>query len=109
MTSGDTLPEPVRRYLAHAVPSGEASAPGVRLTMSAWIRVGIWLPFVAPARRESFLWRASVGLGPLRPLVVTPAYASGERRHERRAAGSLDAVQANGCKRRSFGFGSRRS
>jgi hypothetical protein len=72
MTSGDTLPEPVRRYLTHAVPSGEAGAPGVRLTMSGRIRVGIWLPFSATQRCDgkSFRWRASVGLGRLRPLVV---------------------------------------
>ena len=80
MTSGDSLPEPVRRYLAHAVPSGEAGAPGVRLTMSGRIKVGTWLPFRATQRCDgkSFLWRASVGLGPLRPLVVTDRYVGGE-------------------------------
>ena len=50
MTSGDRLPEPVRRYLAHAVPSGEAGVPGVRLTMSGRIKVGIWLPLTATQR-----------------------------------------------------------
>jgi hypothetical protein len=80
MTSGDSLPEPVRRYLAHATPSGEAGAPGVRLTMSGRIKVGIWLPFVAAQRCDgkSFVWRASVGLGRLRPLVVTDRYERGE-------------------------------
>ncbi|MGN6168056.1 MAG: DUF6544 family protein [Solirubrobacteraceae bacterium] len=80
MTSGGTLPEPVRRYLAHAVRSGETGAPGVRLTMSGRIKVGIWLPFSATQRCDgkSFLWRASVGLGPLRPLVVTDRYEGGE-------------------------------
>ena len=76
MTSSDGLPEPVRRYLAHAVPSGEAGVPGVTLTMSGRIKVGIWLPFSATQRCDgkSFLWRASVGLGPLRPLEVTDRY-----------------------------------
>ncbi|HET6867015.1 MAG TPA: DUF6544 family protein [Solirubrobacteraceae bacterium] len=80
MTSGDSLPEPVRRYLAHAVPSGEAGAPGVKLTMSGRIKVGIWLPFTATqwCDGKSFLWRASVGLGPLRPLVVTDRYEGGK-------------------------------
>jgi hypothetical protein len=57
MTSGDSLPEPVRRYLAHVVPSGEAGTPGVRLTMSGQIKVGIWLPFAATQRCDgkSFL------------------------------------------------------
>jgi hypothetical protein len=80
MTSGEPLPEQVRRYLAHAMPSGEAGARGVRLTMSGRIKVGIWLPFSATQRCDgkSFLWRASVGLGPLRPLVVTDRYEDGE-------------------------------
>lgn len=80
MTSGDSLPHPVRRYLAHAVPAGEAGIPGVRLTMSGRIKVGIWLPFVATQRCDgkSFVWRASVGLGPLRPLDVTDRYEGGE-------------------------------
>jgi hypothetical protein len=33
MTSSDGLPEPVRRYLAHAVPSGEPGLPGAKLTV----------------------------------------------------------------------------
>jgi hypothetical protein len=76
MTSGDGLPEPVRRYLEHAVPSGDAGVPGVRLTMSGRIKVGIWLPFTATQQCDgkSFLWRASVGLGALRPLEVTDRY-----------------------------------
>lgn len=76
MTSSDGLPEPVRRYLAHAVPSGEAGVPDVTLTMSGRIKVGIWLPFTATQRCDgkSFLWRASVGLGPLRPLEAIDRY-----------------------------------
>src|SRR5262249_20913237 len=80
MTSGDGLPEPVRRYLAHAVPSGEPGVPGVRLTMSGRIKAGIWLPFTATQRCDgkSFVWRASVGLGPLRLLEVTDRYENAE-------------------------------
>jgi hypothetical protein len=79
MTSGESLPEPVRRYLGHAVPSGEAGVPGVRLTMSGRIKVGLWLPFTATQRCDgkTFVWRASVGLGPVRPLVVTDRYEDG--------------------------------
>jgi hypothetical protein len=79
MTSGDELPEPVRRYLTHALPSGFAVPPGVELTMSGRIKVGVWLPFVATQRCDgkSFVWRASVGLGPVRPLVVTDRYERG--------------------------------
>jgi hypothetical protein len=76
MTSGEGLPEPVRRYLAHAVPSGEAGVPGVSLTMSGRVKAGVWLPFTAMQRCDgkSFLWRAAVGIGSLRPLEVTDRY-----------------------------------
>jgi hypothetical protein len=79
MTRGESLPEPVRRYLTHAVPSGEAGVPGVRLTMAGRIKVGIWLPFTATQQCDgkSFVWRASVGLGFARPLVVTDRYQDG--------------------------------
>jgi hypothetical protein len=76
MTSGDDLPESVRRYLTHALPSGQAVPPGVELSMSGRIKVGVWLPFVATQRCDgrSFVWRASIGVGPLRPLVVTDRF-----------------------------------
>lgn len=79
MASGDDLLEPVQRYLTHALPSGQAVPPGVELTMSGRIKVGVWLPFVANQRCDgkSFVWRASLGLGPLRPLVVTDRYDNG--------------------------------
>ncbi|MGN6758856.1 MAG: DUF6544 family protein [Thermomicrobiales bacterium] len=79
MTSGDELPEPVQRYLTHALPSGAAVPPGVELTMSGRIKVGVWLPFVATQRCDgkSFVWRASVRLGPVRALVVTDRYENG--------------------------------
>ncbi|HEY2653698.1 MAG TPA: DUF6544 family protein [Solirubrobacteraceae bacterium] len=79
MTSGDDLPEPVRRYLTHALPNGQTVPRGVELTMSGRIKVDVWLPFVASQRcdAKSFVWRASVGLGPLRPLVVTDRYEHG--------------------------------
>jgi hypothetical protein len=79
MTSSEDLPEPVRRYLTHAVRDGQAVPRGVELTMSGRIKVGVWLPFVATQRCDgaSFVWRASLGLGPLRPLVVTDRYEHG--------------------------------
>lgn len=89
--SGDTLPEPVRRYLAHALPSGEAGPARVKLTMSGRIKVGIWLPFSATqwCDGKSFLWRASVGLGPLRPLNVTDRYEGGRGSMRGRLMGRL--------------------
>jgi hypothetical protein len=79
VSSGDVFPEPVERYLTHALPTGKAGPPGVTLTMSGRIKVGLWLPFIATQRCDgsSFLWRASVGLGPLPPLEATDRYDGG--------------------------------
>jgi hypothetical protein len=73
------LPEPVRRYLQHALPNGFQVAPGVTLRMAGKIRVGLWLPFTAVQECDgrSFEWRARVGLGPLAPLAVVDRYANG--------------------------------
>ena len=73
------LPEPVRRYLQHALPGGPPVTPAVRLHMTGRIRVGIWLAFVAQQDCDgrSFEWRAQVGLGPFKPLEVVDRYAGG--------------------------------
>jgi hypothetical protein len=73
------LPEPVRRYLRHALPAGLPAASGVRLRMAGRIKVGLWLPFTAvqDCDGRSFEWRARVGLGPLAPLEVVDRYANG--------------------------------
>jgi hypothetical protein len=57
--------------------------------MSGRIKVGIWLPFRATQRCDgkSFVWRASIGHGPLRPLVVTDRYEGGEASMSGKLAG----------------------
>ena len=100
MTSGDELPEPVERYLTHAMPNGYAVPSGVQLTMSGRIKVGVWLPFVATqgCDGKSFVWRASVGVGPLRPLVVTDRYENGTGSMRGRLLGRwnlIDQADAN--------------
>lgn len=74
------LPEPVRRYLRHAVRAGPNLTAGVRLGMTGKIKIGRWLPFVAvqDCDGRSFEWRAQVGLGPFKPLEVVDRYATGE-------------------------------
>lgn len=68
------LPEPVARYLAHAMPAGAPDDPAVRLRMAGRIKLGLWLPFTADqvCDGRSFEWRARVG-----PLHVTDRFAGG--------------------------------
>jgi hypothetical protein len=68
------VPEPVERYLAHAMPAGPPPVPGVRLRMAGRIKLGPWLPFTAEEECDgrSFAWRARVG-----PLRVTDRFAAG--------------------------------
>jgi hypothetical protein len=77
-------PEPVRRYLNHAVANGAPLRSGALLAMEGRIKVGRWLAF--DARQEfhghAFTWTARAGLGRFRPLRVTDRYADG--------AGSMD-------------------
>jgi hypothetical protein len=72
-------PEPVRRYLAHAIRPGASRAPATRLTMRGHIKAGLWLPFEATEEIDgrSFDWRARVRLGPLTLLTVDDSFASG--------------------------------
>jgi hypothetical protein len=68
------IPEPVERYLAHAMPAGPPPDPAVRLRMAGRIKLGLWLPFTAEEECDgrSFVWRARVG-----PLHVTDRFAGG--------------------------------
>jgi hypothetical protein len=68
------IPEPVERYLAHAMPAGAPPASGARLRMTGRIKLGAWLPFTADEACDgrSFEWRARVG-----PLHVTDRFADG--------------------------------
>jgi hypothetical protein len=71
------MPEPVERYLAHALPRGPVptgAAAAVRLRMTGRIKLGAWLPFTAVEECDgrSFAWRARVG-----PLHVADRFADG--------------------------------
>jgi|1186.fasta_scaffold10078_2 hypothetical protein len=68
------LPEPVERYLAHAMPAGPPPGAGVELRMAGRIKLGPWLPFTAEQSCDgrAFVWRARVG-----PLRVTDRFADG--------------------------------
>jgi hypothetical protein len=57
------LPEPVRRYLEHAIPRGTPLASAVRLRMHGEIRLRRWFPFTAEQVirwDRGMIWRATV-------------------------------------------------
>lgn len=74
------LPDPAKRYLAHAIRPGAKLAGSVQLAMEGTIRLGLkWLPFraeqvLAPPR--GFVWRAFVRSGLMR-MSGADHYAAG--------------------------------
>jgi hypothetical protein len=58
------MPEPVQRYLRHALGDEGAVPSGVRLTMAGRIRVGRWLAFTAEQAfcGHDYEWRARAGI-----------------------------------------------
>jgi hypothetical protein len=91
-------PEPVQRYLDHAMPDGAPPKSGALLAMEGRIKVGPWLAF--DARQEfhghAFTWRARAGLGRFRPLRVTDRYADGRGSTEGFAFGRIRVLHAAG-------------
>lgn len=73
------LPEPVRRYLHHALPAGLDASSGVGLQMTGEIKLGLWLPFTASQECDgrTFEWRARIGPASLDLLEVVDRYAHG--------------------------------
>ncbi|HEV7211397.1 MAG TPA: DUF6544 family protein [Blastococcus sp.] len=56
------LPEPVRRWLQHAIADGTPAVRGAELTMHGEIRLGRWAPFTAVQRlsvADGFVWAAT--------------------------------------------------
>jgi hypothetical protein len=56
------LPEPVRRWLRHAIAEGTPLARSVQLDMRGEIRIGRWAPFTAVQRMsvtDGFVWAAT--------------------------------------------------
>jgi hypothetical protein len=91
------LDEPVQRFFGHAIRDGAALSLGMRVTMTGRIKVGTWLPFSAEqtADGRSFAWRARVGWGPIRPLLVLDRYADGAGTTEGRLLGRFTLFHAN--------------
>jgi hypothetical protein len=91
-------PEPVQRYLEHAMPHGAPLHSGALLVMRGRIKVGPWLSFDArqELRGDAFTWQARAGLGRFRPLRVTDRYADGEGSSEGTAFGRIRFLHASG-------------
>jgi hypothetical protein len=91
-------PEPVQRYLDHAMPHGAPLKSGALLAMEGRIKVGLWLAFDARQefRGHAFTWQARAGVGRFRPLRVVDRYADGEGSTEGRAFGRLRFLHASG-------------
>jgi hypothetical protein len=93
------LDEPVRRYFSHAIRDGAPLAGRFAFSMAGRIKVNtVWLPFTADQEsdRESFVWTARVGVGPLTVLKVSDRYASGAGLMEGRLFGRRTVFRADG-------------
>ncbi|MGM0574337.1 MAG: DUF6544 family protein [Myxococcota bacterium] len=94
----DGLPEPARRYLAHAVAPGTPLASAVRLRMHGTIRLKGWCSFraeqvIRPER--GMVWRAAVKMGGL-PVKGFDRVVDGEGAMRWRLLGLIPVVNASG-------------
>jgi hypothetical protein len=94
----DPLPQPVARWLRHAIAAGTPLRRSVRLTMHGEIRVGRWQPFSAVqalAPPCGFVWAATAGRWPLRIRGFDRySHATGEMRW--RLFGGIPVMSAAG-------------
>jgi hypothetical protein len=92
------LPEPVRRYLEHALPPGLRLAQSVRLEMHGEIKVGRWLPFRALQVirwDRGMIWRATARMRGL-PITGSDRLVDGEGSMRWRLLGLIPLVKASG-------------
>jgi hypothetical protein len=64
----DSLPEPARRWLTHAIAAGTPLVKAVTVSMRGNIRLGRWIPFRAAqvnAPPAGFIWAARARFGPV--------------------------------------------
>jgi hypothetical protein len=97
------LPEPVRRYLAYAMPEGIPAARAVLLEHGGTFRLqpaADWLPMTGRERfflgRPAFLWSARIRMFPGLVVAVHDHYALGEGAVDARLLGVLPVARASG-------------
>lgn len=93
------LPSPAVRWLRRVVPAGSPVDGALRIAMTGRIRLGgRWLPFVAEQILRpgvGFVWRPTVGRGPIR-VTGADSLLNGEARMEFRLWGVVPVARATG-------------
>lgn len=93
------LPEPVRRYFAHALGTTAAAPSSWRVTMRGSVRAAGWLPFraVEDITPQTFRWHARVGPFGAPLLGVVDAFDGDAGSMEFRLADALRLRRATGA------------
>jgi deazaflavin-dependent oxidoreductase (nitroreductase family) len=92
------LPEPVRRWLRHAIAAGTPLQAGVELRMHGQIRLGAWRPFTAVQRvtpSGGFVWAATARLLGL-PVTGFDRFTRGTGQMRWRLLGAVPVMAAEG-------------
>jgi hypothetical protein len=92
------LPEPVQRWLRHAIAEGTPLVRSVRLEMHGEIRIGRWAPFTAVQRlsvADGFVWAATARPFGL-PVVGFDRWTRGTGAMRWRLFGALPLISAIG-------------
>ncbi|MBT2212691.1 MULTISPECIES: DUF6544 family protein [Actinomadura] len=94
----DHLPEPVRRWLRHAIGKGVPLHGAARLRMHGRIRLGSWWPFEATQILRpptGFIWAAKARVAHL-PVAGFDRYSGGDGQMRWRLLGALPVMSAGG-------------
>jgi hypothetical protein len=92
------LPEPVRRWLGHAIAPGTPLRSAVELRMHGEIRLGAWRPFSAAQRLTpggGFVWAASARLFGL-PVIGFDRFTRGSGQMRWRLLNAVPVMAAEG-------------
>lgn len=92
------LPEPVRRYLEHAIAPGTKLASAVRLRMHGEIKLKRWLPFTAEqviVQDRNFIWSATVRMNGL-PIRGFDRLVDGDGAMRWKLLGLIPVMTASG-------------
>ena len=95
---GAGLPEPVRRYLGHAIAPGARLANAVRLRMHGEIKLGRWRPFDAEqviSRTRGMIWTARTRLFGL-PVGGFDRFVDGHGEMRWKVLGIVPLMSASG-------------
>ncbi|MGY1643021.1 DUF6544 family protein [Geodermatophilus sp. SYSU D00703] len=94
----DGLPEPARRWLSHALPTGTPLWSSVQLRMRGLIKIGTWRSFTARqvlAPPHGFIWAATARVAGL-PVTGFDRYGAGSGQMRWRLLGLVPVVSAAG-------------